>query len=711
MPPGREHQSKTLLVIAVWVGLGAGPSACDKGWDGATDPLLHAVMEAENARGQGPGRLESVLEGISSSDPFIQEVAVRGLGRLENPSQIGAISSLLSSPHAGIRAQAANALSQAVFTGPGDTVGIILRAHLAGESDPQVLGAVGRALGRLSYEDPVGVEQAEASLRGLTSIEASDAPFPTLVGAVRGLEWLARRNRGIQFSDPTLRRLEALTTFGLSSPGQDPTAHQSPEVTPEEAARVRRVSLMTLAAARAASPETIQRTIQDPDPDVRRLAISAVGRGSPFPGGWPVLDQVLADPDPRVRTQALGALGTQTPEGQRCTRLHTSMRDSDTQVAIGALDLLGQRCPNTPELTQALVDLIGTPEASSPDRWHRGAHALTALAELSPQQASDLLAAFTNHVNPFARSYGARAASSTGDQEPLEILAQDPVPNVRTTAVRGLFQLRGHEVDGILLAQLKQDDLQLLQTVAGLLQDTPNPEEAVSPLLEAFHRISDEGKETARDPRLAILDRIAQVGDVTIAGELETYLSDYDTQVAERVGSLLSEWTGREVLANPRPAPQAPVPTPAELQELAQTRFILALEGGGEIELRLFPFLAPTNAARFARLARSGFFDGLTFHRVVPNFVLQGGSPGANEMAGDGPYTRDEIGLQSNWRGTVGISTRGRDTGDGQIFINLVDNLRLDHNYTIFAEVVGGMDVVDRVVEGQVIQKVEIVKP
>jgi cyclophilin family peptidyl-prolyl cis-trans isomerase len=70
-------------------------------------------------------------------------------------------------------------------------------------------------------------------------------------------------------------------------------------------------------------------------------------------------------------------------------------------------------------------------------------------------------------------------------------------------------------------------------------------------------------------------------------------------------------------------------------------------------------------------------------------------------MSGDGPYTRDEIGLQPNWRGSVGISTRGRDTGDGQIFINLVDNLRLDHNYTVVGEVVEGMDVVDQVVEGQ----------
>jgi cyclophilin family peptidyl-prolyl cis-trans isomerase len=93
---------------------------------------------------------------------------------------------------------------------------------------------------------------------------------------------------------------------------------------------------------------------------------------------------------------------------------------------------------------------------------------------------------------------------------------------------------------------------------------------------------------------------------------------------------------------------------------------------------------------------------------VVANFVVQGGSPGANEYMGDGPFTRDELTLRSHARGTLGISTRGRDTGDGQIFINLVDNIRLDHDYTIIAEVVSGMDAVDAMLEGAVIARVEL---
>jgi cyclophilin family peptidyl-prolyl cis-trans isomerase len=131
---------------------------------------------------------------------------------------------------------------------------------------------------------------------------------------------------------------------------------------------------------------------------------------------------------------------------------------------------------------------------------------------------------------------------------------------------------------------------------------------------------------------------------------------------------------------------------------------------GGRVELELFPFDAPTNSWRFARLARAGYFDGLTFHRVVPFFVVQGGSPLANEYVGDGPFSRDEVGLE-NSRGTVGVSTRGRDTGDGQLFNNTLDNVRLDHDYTVFARVVSGMEVVDRMQEGARIRRVTVGGP
>ncbi len=137
----------------------------------------------------------------------------------------------------------------------------------------------------------------------------------------------------------------------------------------------------------------------------------------------------------------------------------------------------------------------------------------------------------------------------------------------------------------------------------------------------------------------------------------------------------------------------------------------------GTIIAELYDDAAPNTVANFEKLANKGyydqkvkrpFYDGLTFHRVVPNFVIQGGCPLGSGTGGPGYTIKCETGLPSHLRGTVGISTRGRDTGDGQLFVNLIDNWRLDHDYTIIGEVIAGMDVVDGMLEGAIIERVEL---
>ena len=114
-------------------------------------------------------------------------------------------------------------------------------------------------------------------------------------------------------------------------------------------------------------------------------------------------------------------------------------------------------------------------------------------------------------------------------------------------------------------------------------------------------------------------------------------------------------------------------------------------------------------AARIAQLVRTGYYDGLTWHRVEHDFVIQGGSPTANEYDGFAEFLRDELGTIAHPRGTVGMSTRGHDTGDAQWFVNLRDNARLLRDYTVFAEVVAGMDVVDGIFEGDRIATMRII--
>ena len=128
--------------------------------------------------------------------------------------------------------------------------------------------------------------------------------------------------------------------------------------------------------------------------------------------------------------------------------------------------------------------------------------------------------------------------------------------------------------------------------------------------------------------------------------------------------------------------------------------------GGGSFVVRLRGDVAPVMAAKILALVRNGYYDGLSWHRVEPDFVIQGGSPGANEYVGHSEFLRDELGTVPHLRGTVGMSTRGHDTGDAQWFVNLRDNLRLNRDYTVFGEIVEGIEVADGVLEGDVIASI-----
>jgi cyclophilin family peptidyl-prolyl cis-trans isomerase len=232
---------------------------------------------------------------------------------------------------------------------------------------------------------------------------------------------------------------------------------------------------------------------------------------------------------------------------------------------------------------------------------------------------------------------------------------------------------------------------------------------ALASLLDALDRVTADRRETSRDPRAELLDRLREMGDSTGTGRLLPYLRDFDPAIASRAAVVLTEWTGRSYT----PSPPRVATADTGLARLAgggpiRLRITMApVSGGGVFVVRLDPGTATATVARVLKLIGRRYYDGLTWHRVVANFVVQGGSPGMNEYAGDALFMRDELGLPSHRRGTLGISTRGRDTGDAQLFINLVDNYRLDHDYTVFAEVESGISTVDDILEGDTIAHIE----
>lgn len=128
--------------------------------------------------------------------------------------------------------------------------------------------------------------------------------------------------------------------------------------------------------------------------------------------------------------------------------------------------------------------------------------------------------------------------------------------------------------------------------------------------------------------------------------------------------------------------------------------------GKGDITIALLPELAPHAVANFIKLAQSGFYDGTKFHRVIKNFMIQGGDPFSKDdtlqdtwgMGGPGYTFADEITAQShNAAGVVAMANSGPNTNGSQFFINAVDNAYLDGKYTVFGKVIAGMDVVEAI--------------
>ncbi|MDH3592371.1 MAG: peptidylprolyl isomerase [Planctomycetota bacterium] len=125
----------------------------------------------------------------------------------------------------------------------------------------------------------------------------------------------------------------------------------------------------------------------------------------------------------------------------------------------------------------------------------------------------------------------------------------------------------------------------------------------------------------------------------------------------------------------------------------------------GVIEMVLLPDEAPAHCVNMAALCRDGFYDGLSWHRVVGNFVIQGGCPRGDGWGGPGYVLPDEIGTRPYVRGTVGMPKSGDDTGGCQIFITHLPTPHLDGRYTVYAQVVSGLEVIDRIRVGDKIKK------
>jgi peptidyl-prolyl cis-trans isomerase B (cyclophilin B) len=156
----------------------------------------------------------------------------------------------------------------------------------------------------------------------------------------------------------------------------------------------------------------------------------------------------------------------------------------------------------------------------------------------------------------------------------------------------------------------------------------------------------------------------------------------------------------------PANAQQAPKKfTPQEIKKMSTTKAIIETKFG-VITLKFFPDVAPGHVKNFIDLARKGFYDGTTFHRVIPGFMIQGGDPNSKNadkrthgMGGPGYTIKAEFNARPHKRGTLSMArSQNPDSAGSQFFVCVKDAAFLDRQYTVFGEVESGMEVADKIV-------------
>ena len=644
----------------------------------------------DTRRGPTGADLATIRSGTRSRDVDVARIAVRALGRFERPALISDIAPSLHHANPAVRAEAANAIGQAAqgwqhqesaaATSLENALGILV-TRLQVEDDFEVRATIAETIGRLPYKDRPQVQKAARALVEFAVHAETDRAggasgvISDRLGVAKGFEALVRLNRGSWESSEAVETLKGYVMSGAES---------------TSGARVRRLALQALITAGAADEAVATKASNDSDPQVRRLAMRAAPVG--------VLVTSARDMSPSVRMEAIGQLKAKSA-AESCAISLAAVDDPETQVALVALDQLSA-CAASEDAVAALERALKDSAESggtihAPRAWHRAAHALVALAAASPDRARQLLGDFTSSRTWQLRMYAARAARILADRSALEKLAADEDDNVREVAIDGLRERFAHDADGVFVGELSRPGYQVLRAAAIALGGTPNREAAIPALTAALDRLVAEGRDNSRDARIAIQKTLDGLDAKT-----STTAGNGVKNAAQRSKNVPVRTTGDRTASDLNAA---------DLPRLAAARARVTIRGVGGFDLLLLTSHAQATVLRFARLAESGYYNGLTFHRVVPNFVIQGGSPGANEYIGDSPFMLDELGRWPHVRGAVGISTRGRDTGDAQFFVDLVDNPRLDHEYTVFAQVLNGLEVIDQILEGDVIERIDII--
>ena len=677
----------TVALVALIVASGCGPVVAPQ-VSPTTPPLtafdqkMRWILQLEDER-QLKGGGGDLLALLQDPEARVRRRAALATGRVRLPAGVpGLIAQLESDKDPEVRQMAAFALGLV-----GDASAAPTLTNALADTDPTIQGRAAEALGLIGHKPAAtaiaSMLAAHLSAGALNGMNADDmgTPKPPPVEAVRlGAYALVR-----------LGSYDALSSALIDGTGQArsrwwPIAFalqrsNDARVVPALLALLSGEGQLTRAfAARGLG------VLKDPRAAAPLLAI-ADNTSEPL----------------AVRIQAVRGLALlgDARGGPVLMRLITSNQVNqnlqlEAIVALGQLHHAGG--------VELLIDLVS---ASWPSV--RSA-ALQALARTDP----DTFISAISGLDPDAH-WSVRAALATAlgglprerAEVPLTSLLRDADQRVIPSVLDALAKVGATSAIPEMLARLKADD-QVVRAAAARGLATLKAPGAVPALTEALTLSQRDGLYVAR---AATLDALTAIDPAAARPLLVAALGDKDWAVRLRAAEHLQKLDPAVDLSAMRPAPPPIVPELAAVDTFVSPQYSPSAyidTSRGTIQIELAVLDAPRTVANFMALARKNYFRGVQLHRVVPDFVVQDGDPRGDGEGGPGYTIRDEINQRPYLRGTVGMALDWADTGGSQFFITHSPQPHLDGRYTVFGQVISGMDVVDRLQQWDTIERIRV---
>jgi cyclophilin family peptidyl-prolyl cis-trans isomerase/HEAT repeat protein len=621
------------------------------------------------------------------------------------------LSRLLNDDEARVRRRAALAVGR---VGLGEGVEPLI-ARL-GDSDPEVRQMAAFALGLLGDErarDPLVAALADSAL----IVRGSAAEALGLIGDAAAAE-------------PVGRMVAQVVESGVFSelPGEDAETKRD---TPAAVFRlgvnalVRMKSFDQLAAAvldPAGQPRVrwwpvayaLQRLedkrgldalltlAQETQPPTRAFAIKGLG-ALKAKAAVPMLVPLVSMRDRALAVESVRALG-RIGDAAGGAALLSVVRDNRADVVVRAEALAALATTRAAGVESLLLDLLSD---LNPDIR---AAALRSSAALDPEGFVAALSGLDIDPDWTVRATLASVLGTLGPEMALprlELLLKDSDQRVIPAVLASLVKLHPPNAATLMFDRLKADDPAVRAAAANAIREL-KPPDAVPALASAY----DIGlRDSTYIARAAALTALAQYG-AEAQPILTQALTDKDWAVRVQAAKLLKELDpANEVAQQIRPAPTRLTPEAYQSPHLVKPQVSTQVyfeTDRGTILVELAVLDAPLTVDNFVALARSGFFTGLSVHRVVADFVVQTGDPRGDGEGGPGYTIRDELNQLPYLRGTVGMALDWADTGGSQFFITHSPQPHLDAKYTAFGRVVSGIEVIDGLQRGDVIRGVHV---